>query len=191
MASDEIIVRVLGRLGDAYPRYEIREGMAETYAVLLGDLPDEILMAATIHHIASSKWFPSIAELRTAATDIQSRAMGVRSAEEGWINVQKAVRQFGYYGETVDPEDGGGWRVPSMLSDLEKSAVDALGGWRMLCQSDNAVADRAHFLKIYGNLLTRETDTARMLPQVQQMISALADKMRQPELPAGERPALR
>lgn len=188
MASEIAITKVLIVLRAAYPRYEIREETAGVYAELLHDLPDDILIAAAQHHAATSKWFPSVAELRTAATDIQSRALGVRSAEEAWINVQKAVRQFGYYGETVAPADGGGWRVPSMLSDLEKSAVDALGGWRTLCQSDNAVADRAHFLKIYGNLLTRETDTARMLPQVQQMISALADKMRQPELPVGERP---
>lgn len=178
MASKVTVIRVLAVLQAAYPRFQPPPQTNSVYAELLADIPDDVLDAAAKHRAATSKWFPSVAELRDAAGEIVARGAGVRSAEEAWINVQRAVQRFGWYGQPNGPENGYGWCVPDMLSDLEKRAVEGLGGWKTLCESDNAVADRAHFLKIYGNMLDREMDTAKMLPAVREVVGNLAAAMR-------------
>ena len=186
MATDKTITQVLAVLAIAYPRFEMAKETPRVYTQLLRDIPDDILIAAVQQHAASSKWFPSIAELRGAAQDIQARAAGVLTAEESWLAVREAVQRFGWYGEPIPPEDGGGWRVPTMLDEMTKRAIEGLGGWKMLCQSDNAPADRAHYLKIYGSLFHRRQSDAAMLPQVQEIVAKLAGAMSMPQLEAGE-----
>lgn len=182
MAGHETITRMIVILSAAYPRFEVTADTGRVYAELLGDLSDDLLLAAARHHAATSKWFPSVAELREATMDLASRAAGIRTAEEAWKQVMLAVQRHGWYGEMAP---GGGWQVPRMLSDLERHAVDALGGWRAVCHSENAAADRAHFLRIYGNLLQRKQQEAMMLPDVRQAIQRLADQMSIPRLEAG------
>jgi len=186
MATDKVVKQVLAVLAVAYPGFEMAKETPQVYAQLLKDIPDDVLIAAVQQHAANSKWFPKIAELREVAQDIQARAAGVLTSEESWLAVREAVRQFGWYGEPIDPENGGGWRVPTMLDEMTKRAIEGLGGWKMLCQSDNAPADRAHYLKIYGSLLHRHQSDAAMLPQVKDVVDRLAGAMSTPQLEAGE-----
>jgi len=183
MATRETIGKILVILTAAYPRQAIPPDTARAYADLLADIDDQVLVAAAQHHAATNKWFPAVAELREAAYDVMARAMGVRSAEEAWVHVEEAVRRFGWYGETIPLEEGGGWRLPAMLSDLERRAIEGLGGWKCLCASENAPADRAHFLKIYAGLLAREQSTAQLLPAVQSVIGEFAAAARARALP--------
>jgi len=176
MATKQAIAEVLVLLGAAYPRFSIPADTARVYASLLADLPNELLLSAAQQHAASSKWFPSVAELRAAALKLWADAHNVRGPEEAWVQVQRAIQRWGWYGE---PVQGGGWQVPAMLSTTEKTAIKGLGGWRVICQSDNAPADRAHFLKIYSALMRREQEQYMMLPAVRQTMQALAG---QPQL---------
>ena len=182
MAERGTIKQVMIILSAAYPRFEITADTGRVYADLLGDLPDDLLIAATKQHATTSKWFPSVAELREAAMNIKALADGTRTAEEAWINIQAAISRFGWYGESLPLEKGGGWRVPSMLAPLELQAINALGGWKMLCQSQNAPADRAHFLKIYKELLERETMKATMLPEIREFVQQLEAQMKATQL---------
>jgi len=186
MASTDTVTRALAILAVAYPRFEMAKETPRVYAELLQDIPDEVLVAAVKQHAASSKWFPSVAELRQAAMEIRAQAAGVLTPEQAWVQVREAVQRFGWYGESIDTENGGGWRVPRMLDPLTRQAVDGIGGWRMLCQSENAPADRAHFLRIYGNLLEREQTSAAMLPDVQRTIKNLAEAMTRAQLESGD-----
>ncbi len=188
MATNGTIAQILAMLSIAYPGYEIAAQTPEVYAALLADVPDDVLVAAAQKHATTSKWFPKIAELREAAQDIQARATGMLTAEESWLEVQAALRDYGWYGETIPVEEGGGWRAPSVLDELSRRAIEGLGGWRMMCQSNNPVADRAHYLKIYAGLLRRHQEDAAMLPQVREVVEKLAERKAPAQLrgePAG------
>lgn len=52
--------------------------------------------------------------------------------------------------------------------------VEALGGYDYLCRSEEPMADRAHFIRIYDQIVERERQTARMLPEVRELRARLA-----------------
>jgi hypothetical protein len=173
MATRKTIAEMMVILTTVYPSYDTTKDTVRVYTLLLADISDDLLMAAAQHHAATSKWFPKPAELREAALNIQARAQGIRTPEEAWIEVQKAVARYGSYGESIPLEEGGGWRVPTMLDALAREAIVGLGGWRVLCQSDNAIADRAHFMKLYGALLERRQEATALLPQVRKAVAEI------------------
>jgi predicted CoA-binding protein len=142
----------------------------------LAELPEtvDLLVIAAKQHAASSKWFPSVAELRGVALEIQARARGIPTAAEAWVEVMGQVRAHGYYGE------------PVFSYPLIQQAIDGLGGWRNLCAGTNQVADRAHFLRIYESLSSRDHDTAAMLPVVYAAVQAIAESRQRPALEGGE-----
>jgi hypothetical protein len=72
---------------------------------------------------------------------IEGRVM--LSAEEAWAEVQNAIRRCGYYS------------YPANLHPRIRRAIDAMG-WCELCSSENPVADRAHFFRIFEAVQQRE-----------------------------------
>ena len=170
MASKQTIAEMMLILHTAYPHYRGKKDTARVYAELLADIPDDLLIAGAKAHASTGKFFPSVAELREAAFDLQARAQGIPNAAEAWGEVMHQVRNVGSYGR------------PEFSAPLIYSAVDALGGWKALCASDNNVADRAHFLKIYGSLQERSQRDTAMLPEVRGVIAEMAEKMRMPQL---------
>jgi hypothetical protein len=47
--------------------------------------------------------------------------------------------------------------MPVRSHALLAQKVDQVGGWQTRCDSDNLVADRVHFLRIYQGLVKRKT----------------------------------
>ena len=129
------------------------------YARLLADIEPSLLQAAALQHIATNKWFPKISELRETALSLLTH--NELSPEEAWGEVKQAMRRFGYY------------RWPEFAQPLIAQAVHIIG-WRELCASENEVADRAHFFRIYGELVTRRNSKAMLLPEVRSAMEALA-----------------
>lgn len=166
MATLEEVVRIVGVLKLAYPNFGARLSEDEWVALprvwhrLLRDVPFDLLDAAAMHYVASSgsAFPPSIAELREAAYKLVS--MDKLSAEEAWGEVQKAIRRFGSY------------RMPKFNSSIIGCAVEIIG-WRALCASENEVADRAHFFRVYESLARRERNVAMMLPEVRETVLRL------------------
>lgn len=60
------------RLLDAYPNFTPRNpaGTIETYIANLEDIPEWLLAKAVTEHIKTSKFFPSVSELRDLATKL-------------------------------------------------------------------------------------------------------------------------
>lgn len=86
----------------AYPNFDkfkdedhIR-GMAATWADLFSDDDEQIIAMAVKKHIATSKWPPSIAEIREAAASITNPDIGM-TEDEAWRYVADAVRYCGPY----------------------------------------------------------------------------------------------
>lgn len=116
----------------------------------LGDMPEDVLMLAVKQTVATSKWAPTIAELRQTALAI---VQPVSDWAAAWDSVQKAIRYHGAWDEAGAMET---------LDAQTKTAVRAIG-YKNLCQSENPVADRAHFERIYKQI-TQTKQQEQALP---------------------------
>ncbi|MCZ7543339.1 MAG: replicative helicase loader/inhibitor [Anaerolineae bacterium] len=153
MAKPETIANILRVIAKAYPgRFEADEDTYHIWYRLLQDIPDDALVAATVHHTTLSKWPPSVAELRAAAFDIIEGNAAPPTAGEAWSKVVRAMRSFGVY--RLD-------EAQAVLDGLTWRCVEALGGWRDLCLSENGATDRAHFIRLYEALQAREKSADR------------------------------
>ena len=155
--------KALAVLEDAYPRYTLEPRVVRTYYAILGDLDSDLLKAATLQIASEARpFFPAPGEIRQCAFDLVDRQAGIPTAWDAWAEVSK---RFGTHGHA---------RLPEFSHPLIKSAVDGVGGWRELCMSTNAVADRARFAQAYETLAKRGRAQARMLPEVHEVVKRLA-----------------
>jgi hypothetical protein len=129
--------------------------MVDAWHTALEDLTSAIAARALKRLAATSKFIPSCAEIREAA-DVITRGER-RPGGDAWGDVRKAIGRQGRN------------RPPGVAWDFEDSivraAVDALG-WTALCDSENAVADRARFVELYDRLAASDQVDAvtRTLP---------------------------
>lgn len=135
------VAQLVAVLADAYPRAPVSVETVKVYESLLADLEFEVTQQAVARLIATSKWFPTIAEIRAAVVEI--RCGPRRSGVEAWGDVVKAIRFLGAY------------RLPTFDDPLVAECVRT-AGWVNLCRSDNDAADRARFIELYEALRERE-----------------------------------
>jgi hypothetical protein len=136
----------------AYPRQAVSKETIELYKKFLADLDPDILEQAAKAHIATSQWFPTIAELRSGATQILSAAAKLPSAAEAWGEVVEQMKLTGSY------------KRPTFSSPVIAKLVDSFG-WQELCMSENAISDRARFIDAYDVMVKREQHTMTLLPE--------------------------
>ena len=172
MAIEIEVLRVLKILGDVYPSYKLSSSAIEVYVRLLADIPGTVLEQSALDHISRSTFFPSIAELRTAAFSVIDAADPIPTEYEAWSQVQAEIHRAGHCNH------------PQLDNPIATQVVEQLG-WRTLCLSENPVADRSHFVQAYQALAERERNSAHRLPMVTEFIAALkaADH---PKLTSGE-----
>ena len=146
-------IRLVRGLMAAYPQREIRPETVEEYARMLADLDYGAACEAVAHLKATVKWFPTIAEIRQRATE---NASGLATAEEAWLELKRAFGTVGHIG------------TPAWSSETMARAVEAMGGWRMLCASEEPEGVlRAHFLRVFDAFRSRvvtEANTGALLP---------------------------
>ena len=172
MATEIEILRVLKILGDVYPTYQLSSSAIEVYVRLLADIPGCVLEQSALDHISRSRFFPCIAELRSAAFSIIDATEPIPTEYEAWSEVQAEIHRVGHCNH------------PQLDNPIATKVVEQLG-WRYLCLSENPVADRAHFVQAYQALAERERSSAHRLPMVIEFIAELkaADH---PKLTSGE-----
>lgn len=161
MSDSQEILHVLALLGAVYPGFELKELTVEVYLRLLSDIPADLLEQAALDHVSRSTFFPTIAELRSAAFGLLEAAHPALDAHSAWLEVQAEIERVGRKGE------------PHFSTPLIEQAVEALG-WRNLCLSDNPVAERAHFVQTYQAVIEQGRQSARRLPEVRKYIALQA-----------------
>lgn len=155
--------QIMAVLRTAHHRAEITDKTMDAYYVVLKDLDPDALKAAALQLLATSKWFPKPSELRAAVFDLRELASDVPDAYTAWDD---AMTQVGAVG----------WRhVPEFKHALTAATVERIGGWRNLCMSTNAIADRSRFVQAYDLLLKSERLQVRMLPQVRELARLMSD----------------
>jgi len=161
MANSNEITVIFGVLTTNYG-YIMRDktpeqlsGLLDIWKQTLGDLDGDLLRASALKIISTSKWFPSVAELRDAALDIaepEKRRTGI----EAWGDVVKEIHRVGSYG------------APYFTDDLVAEVVKMLD-WQTLCLSEEQTADRARFIAGYEAIVKRKRDNALLLPEVRRV----------------------
>lgn len=130
----------------AYPNSNV---LPDKYAMkvwyrMLGDLESSVVENAVWEHIGTSPFPPSIAEIREKCTARLSPM--VTDWGEAWEEVQRAIRKYGRYREE---------EALASLTRMTAVAVRRMG-FQNLCSSDNPVADRAHFQRMYEGMVKEE-----------------------------------
>ncbi len=144
------ITEVLTVLISAYPATKLTPQAVSVYERILSEVPIEALEAATLQHIATSRFFPTVAELREMALELASPQYQHLTPDEAWGVVKDAFRRFGQY------------RTPEFADPMVAKVV-SLMGWKELCASENQVADRAHFMTMYQRMLEREKEDVALV----------------------------
>lgn len=161
MANLETVGVVVTMLGESYPgRFTVTENTALVWQRLLADIPDDALMAAAMERTVNGAFPPSVAELRNACFSMVEPEQ--LTAGDAWSLVTRAISKYGSY-------DPGPQLAKAELPPLVWRCVEALNGWRYLCLSEDTMADRAQFFRVYETFATRDRESRRMLPEVREV----------------------
>jgi len=156
MATEIEIAKLLKVMRALYSNSHFQdwEATRKGYAMMLADVPYEILESAVKQCLSRYEFFPTVADLRKTAAEIQTGIKGYPLASEAWGEFVRLAR---YYGHDHKPQ--------TFSTPLLEKTINALG-WHDLCMSENQVADRARFIAAYEQNLARELSEAVTLPEV-------------------------
>lgn len=154
------VTQLMSLIGAAYPgvvqRMNTQELNAtlEVYENLLMDLEYDLARRAVLSHLATCKWWPSIAELRKRATELKLKLPDATVALE-------MVREYA----DVSRRNGGSARFP--LPNLPRPVARALnqcGGLWEMNNNTNQTAWRSQFRKAYEALRDAELRNHNEVP---------------------------
>ncbi len=155
-----------------FPRYNMLpndEAMTLWYTAL-NDLPYPILSTALTKWVATEKWPPSIAELRTACSEITDGKLP--DWGEAWAEVSHAIRRFGWCRPNEALES---------LSPTARAAANRIG-WQQICESENPETIRAQFRQVYEISQQREIEDRQLPAALKETIARIGAAMK-PALP--------
>lgn len=159
---------LLGLIAGNYRQFEVNPPLIHLWASMLADVEPEAGLKAVYAHIKASKWPPSIAEILEAVRQVTGEADNNGSGD-AWGTCLAAIRRFGSY----RGEEALEWMPERVAATVRRM------GWKELCASDNAEADRAHFMRIYEQVAKRE-ETERIYAiedrEVEKLVLHLAEK---------------
>lgn len=130
-----------------YPREQIlpNQQAMELWFRELQDIPADVAETSLRKWVSTSKWSPSIAEIREMAAEISGG--DIPDWGSGWQQVCDATRKFG----REYPKS-----AYNSMHPVVAEAAKQLGPWWDLCCSTNQEADRANFRMIYEAVAKRK-----------------------------------
>lgn len=162
--------KIILAIRTAYPTsgFHLDKHGLDTWRAALTDLDYRVAENALWEHIHTSAWPPKIAEIREKCANRMHPML--TDWGEAWEEVQQAIRKYGSYREE---------EAVKSLSQMTAAAVRRMG-FRNLCMSENQVADRAHFQRIYENLVQQEKRQAQLPESVKEKRNRLIEAYAQP-----------
>jgi hypothetical protein len=163
-------IALVALASSSYPSMQARDPrpIVEAWSLMLAELDPLLAKAAIVKVCRESQFFPSVAQIVSAAAQLDPRKMPLPTAAEAWEQVTGLIQDYGPY------------RAPTYSCDTVKRAVRAIG-WRQLCMGENPEADRAHFLRLYESMRGTHRDRCEnekvlALSGMGDLIRALAGK---------------
>ncbi len=157
MASVDFTTKIIGVLVAAYPYAKITKPTITAYVEALADLPDESLELSCKKCLATLKYFPTVAELRSAAAEIQIGTSHFPPALEAWGQMWKEINDSPYHPDANPGE------LPKLSNAIAARCLKAMGLRYLYC-SENGMSDRAQFIKLYDSYVERAKEDAVLPP---------------------------
>jgi hypothetical protein len=147
--------KLLYILENAYSRAEFRPGTAKIYAQMLSDLPYRVAEEAVRRLIATSKWLPTVAEIRQMCVEVVDSPL---SAEDAWIEACTTARSFTPYQASPELQIAlrGYVAEEAPMSPLTRKAVQVLGGIEAIAYSGQPEFMGREFRRVYERLRESE-----------------------------------
>jgi hypothetical protein len=155
--------KIVAMLIAAFPYAKLSPETPDVYATMLVDLPAVPAALVAKELIASSRFFPTIAEIREVVAALR---VGAPASEEAWAEVLTSFSRVGRY------------RSPTFSHPLISKTVDCLG-WQTMCDSENPESTRARFLEAYSSQVRRTQHEE----QVRGVLPPLEERRRLAQLP--------
>ena len=158
--------REFQKIADAIRTYYPRENpLPNTEAMELWyrefmEIPYESVVAGLRRHVNTSKWCPTIAELKEA---IVTNVAGERDWGESWNECLNAISRYGQYREAEALES---------MTPITQLVVKRIG-YKELCRSEDITLDRANFRKIYAQVTDNEYEKAALPTSLQKQIASI------------------
>jgi hypothetical protein len=160
-------MRLIGICSANYKGFpENPDATVELWLSMLGEYDFQIVGMAVKRHIAKSVYAPKIAEILECIADITNEPTILPL--DAWGEVTRAIRRYGYMRESEAMES---------MSEDTKHMVRQIG-YQTLCQSENEMADRAHFMNQMTAYQNRKKQDAQISPLFRQAIENKRDDIK-------------
>ena len=150
--------QLLAFMGEMYPNsqkpsLEYVGLVIETWQKLFSDVPFDTMLAAAKNHLVFSNFMPSVKEMTDQVMKITNPELYTRTHDDAFANALEAVWRFGY----IRPDKAKVWL--DERDPLTWQALEALGGYGMLCKSEAGdTAIKAQFRDAYNAFKNRQHD---------------------------------
>lgn len=133
---------IIRKLFAAYPNANPSKQTLAVYCEFLADIPlDHLRVVVNQCIIESVEFPPSAGKVRQRYIEMVTPPR--LSADDAWGQVVRQIWAVGYIG------------TPELPDPIVARVVKNMG-WRELCASENQMADRAHFMRLYTEAADRE-----------------------------------
>lgn len=133
----------------AFPAAKTNGTTSAVYEQMLADLDAGCARKAVTRLIGTSKWLPTVSEIRGATADLQLGPRG--TGEQAYQTALQAVRSVG--------RSYGGESAPAFKDPLINRAVGIFGSWNDFCSSPtDDPGGRARFIELYDQLAQAERE---------------------------------
>lgn len=149
--------KIIAGIKSVYNNFGVKEKTQfDFWYNILKDIDINILKIAVTEYITTNKFPPTIADIRALSANAQKGE--IKDAGGCWGEVVKSIGRYGQYQEEKALEN---------MDQMTRECVKRLG-WKQICLSENLMADRAHFLKIYEQVSKRETHSRQVPLSIRQ-----------------------
>jgi hypothetical protein len=132
----------------------------------LTDMDYNTAEKALIKVLSTSRFFPTVADIREAASQITNPR--VMDAMEAWGLIVQAIRRFGMYRQ----KEG----LDSLPDDVRAMANRFT--WRELCLNENPDTLRAQFRMAWETQSKRENEMRQIPQEIRELIQGMTNNMR-------------
>ncbi|GHU56905.1 hypothetical protein AGMMS49975_21190 [Clostridia bacterium] len=154
------------------------EETVKVWAAMFAEDDANIVKMAVIKHIATSKWTPSIAEIRDIMTEI--KRPDIIPPDKAWEIVNKWLIATGEFGDDNPYSD-----FPVIIAEAVESAGGKRKLWALRRQqygySPKAGLDRLTFMRLYEPKYQRERQNATLPQQIHRGIEQIQTQIENSE----------
>ena len=152
MSSKTDTVEILEKLRNAFhPPPDIAAETWRIYRDALADVEPGALRSATLYLTKTSRFWPSIAEIRKACLETSGELAKLPAAGEAYVEARRAASVIDAYAKPTADDFS--------HAIVYRAALQASGSWRRWCLTDlefGEAALRAKFFDVYRELRDRE-----------------------------------